>query len=454
MPRPRPEELRDEIARLPEAFWQSQRWYGAKGRALAGVRVIAWGRLDTELAIAAIAELGYAEGPPERYFVLLAMQSEDLAITDGLACEEVRQALLVMLARGSVLSLDHGEIVFRPEPKLCALASRPLAGRLLAAEQSNSALIYDDQVFLKIYRRVVEGQNPDIEVSRFLTVRAGFRRSPTMLGSIVYRDPAGCEHALGLAQAFVKTRGNAWEILSRDDPRGASERARSLPHELGELTAELHLALASQKDEPDFTPRPIDPHTVGEWRDAIARSAARARAELLARGEDPSLAWETIPERLAALDELGSAGVVMTRVHGDYHLGQVLVTDDGLLVTDFEGEPLRSLAERRALHTPLKDVAGMLRSLDYAAHARGADEAWLDEARRAFLRSYLTKTAGAPFLPKAEEITTRALAVLELEKLLYELSYELGNRPDWAGIPLMGLRRLLVRQVSKRSSNQ
>lgn len=245
--------------------------------------------------------------------------------------------------------------------------------------------------------------------------------------------------------------------------------------QLGSLTGELHLALSSDANDPDFAPRPLTAEQVQAWQSAIREDAATMLDDLQRRTSDLPDEQQSavrallddrdkIERRIGDLAPLAEAGVTMTRYHGDYHLGQVLVSERGFLILDFEGEPLRSLAERRSHSSPLKDVAGMLRSFSYAAHAgllaaREEHEpdaaavievqlgawaaAWECCTRDSFLAGYTETTDGAAFVPDQPDLLQAALAVFELEKALYELRYELNNRPDWLLIPLRGIQHTL-----------
>lgn len=504
-----PEMLRDAIATIPADWLRERRWFSSKGRALQSLTVDDWGALSLDQpAIIALARARYDRGRDELY--LLPLLATEPALPDGgrmppaATIEEAgtrwyvhdafqfagfQRWLMETFLAGGELPMREGKIRFQPEAAL--LQSPPPLGeiKLVTAEQSNNSIIYDRQAILKCFRRVVAGLNPDVEVSRFLS-QVGFPHTPDMLGSIGYINGAGVEHSLGLLQSFVPNQGDAWEqtIRALDQflaitrahdhiaPDTIVARTRLLAaeqlhtiQELGMLTAELHLALASDPHDPDFAPQPLTPELVQHWQRTIRAESEALLTELERRAvdlppeyRDPIVALlqarPRVQQRIAALEQLGQAGVVTTRFHGDYHLGQILVSERGLLVLDFEGEPLRSLAERRAHHSPLKDVAGMLRSLSYAAqtglrNAQFADQqhptlgAWVSEweqqARMAYLNGYLDVARGAAFLPEAPDVFTAAVAVFELEKAFYELNYELNNRPDWLLIPLRGIQRTL-----------
>jgi trehalose synthase-fused probable maltokinase len=508
----------EAIPTLSPDWLRERRWFSSKGRSLQALTVNDWGVLSLpDPGVVALVEARYTSGQPEQYFLPLIATSEAqpaesrtppaLTLThaattwylhDAFQFGTFQRLLLEDLIAGTTLPLHNGRLVFSSEAALRE-APPPLdRTRLVTAEQSNSSIIYDHAAILKCFRRVVAGLNPDVEVSRFLTTRAGFPHTPAMLGWIDYVTADNVGHSLGLLQAFVPNHGDAWEHMLRrlaaffaavrpsarpvaDDPVGETRRvaAESLAEIrlLGTLTGELHLALASDPDDGDFAPRPLSPEQVSAWQTAIREEGASVLADLQQRALDLPTEQQSavrallddrpaIERRIADLAPLGEAGVTMTRYHGDYHLGQVLVSARGFVILDFEGEPLRSLAERRAHSSPLKDVAGMLRSFSYATHAgllaareAAQDQAggqWLEQelapwaaawecsAREMFLDGYIDTTRGAPFLPTQPDLLHAAIAVFELEKALYELRYELNNRPDWLVIPLRGIQQTLA----------
>ncbi len=389
---------------------------------------------------------------------------------------------------------DGGRLGAHVRGERIAGAAVPAArgSRVGTAEQSNTSILYDGGVILKLFRRVEVGLNPDVEIGRFLA-RRDFPHVPRLYGTLALAeadgDPLGGA-VIAMAQALVPEAEDAWAYAVRaaaaavggaaDPASYADEAAR-----LGAVTRALHDALAADPADPDFAPEPAGAGHVARWAanaraavDAAARAAATsaaAGAELLRdrRGDVDALVD-------AAARAVGGAAGSAVRHHGDYHLGQVLRTAGGdLFVIDFEGEPARPLAERRLKHSPLRDVAGMLRSFAYAAAfaAReaaagtpdigGADvgaraAAWERAARGAFLAAYFAgggSSAGgssdggadggasgapAPYLPPTPAGADALLALFELEKLVYEVRYELLNRPDWAGIPLGALAARLT----------
>jgi maltose alpha-D-glucosyltransferase/alpha-amylase len=350
--------------------------------------------------------------------------------------------------------------------------------RYVGVEQSNTSIIFGDALILKTLRRLAAGTNPEIEIPRFLGEYTTFRRVPPLVGWADYHAPDGTTAPVGVLQQFVPNDGDGWSYVLRlaaaadgADP-GQPDAGRQMVanlEPLGRTLAELHVALASRFDVTDFEPEPITDADLSIWRARTQASLddvlARLGRGLPMIGADPAQAAavrhdsatvlagaDRLRGMIQGIGVLADGPVVKTRHHGDFHLGQTLVAPDGWIIIDFEGEPLRSLAERRAKQTPLRDVAGLLRSLDYAratAERRpGANAAALaatfDHCRAAVLATYIEtiRRAGTPLLPAQPADQRHALLALELEKALYELVYELGNRPDWVAIPLSALARL------------
>jgi maltokinase len=325
-------------------------------------------------------------------------------------------------------------------------AVRPMGG-----EQSNSSLVLDDQLALKLYRRIEPGMNPELEVLRFLTERS-FGHTASLEGYISY-EGRPLESTLAIVQEFVPSEGDGWQLaldtLAREEADWLPEHARRL----GEVTALLHNALGSDPTDPHFAPE--EPSS-----EALALLAASVDEEIeqvfTSLPDIPALQQvrgrgEEVRDHLRLLTNIGHVGRVI-RTHGDYHLGQVLWTEaHDWLILDFEGEPARSVPERRRKTSPLRDVAGMLRSFAYAASAakiqRNVDPPadWEERCRSDFLDGYFD-TADATLLPASRDQAERLLAVFELEKAAYELRYELHNRPDWVAIPVAGILRMLERQ--------
>jgi maltokinase len=420
-----------------------QRWFRSKQRPIATVLEADRGPLDGSAWLLILA-VRYADGGEDRYLVP--------AVDDGVRWREPRdgdgawRAILRRMSDGADIPAQAGRFRFSATPPLAALlsaapeAADELDERRLGVEQTNTSVVLGERLILKVYRLLEAGENPELEVSAFLT-DVGFAATPALAG-MGHFVPAGgsAPCATAMLQAFVPSRGDGWRhmlaCLASDLEAATGAAAR-----VGEITSSLHRALASRPEHPSFPARPATLQEAAGWRADAERELADAEAALSG----------ALRERLAGLgpsiratfaDAFGSAGASaqVTRIHGDYHLGQLLATPDrGFVVIDFEGEPARPLAERRRPSSPLRDVAGMLRSLDYAArtaerggHVTGFNaDAWLARARRAFLDAY---DATSP-----DEGLLRAF---ELAKACYEVRYEANNRPDWIWLPLEALERL------------
>ena len=403
------------------AIVRDARWFAAKGRSLESAEVVAVPVEDGHVALA-IVEVRFPEGTHEHYL---------LALGEGDEPEDV---------------FDRQEVAAR----LAALAGVPAEGarvRSLDVEQSNSSVVLDDMHMLKLYRRLEAGPNPELEMLRALAAR-GFRHAPALHGALETSGPP-LETALTSVTEFVPAAGGGWELTLEsfaDDPDWLPDRA----WRLGEVTAGLHTALAANDADPHLAPEEPSAESLGLLVAAIDEEIASTFASL---PEDDALGavahrTEDLRDLVQELAGVGPGGLAI-RTHGDYHLGQVLWTlGDDWMVIDFEGEPARSLPERRRKRSPLRDVAGMTRSFAYAADAALLSDGgvppdgWVDACRDAFIDGYLA-SADERLLPPSRVGFDRLLALFELEKLVYELRYETRNRPDWASIPVVGLLRLL-----------
>ena len=416
----------------------SARWFRSKGRAIASVAEVDRAPLDRPGAALLVFEVRFADGgQPERY---LAPTLDGREPADG---EGVWQALVRAMAAGAELNGSSGaflasstEALERLVPSTHASAEA-LTERRLHVEQSNTSVVLGERLILKLYRLLEPGTSPDVEISLFLT-GAGFGSVPAVAGSLAYRAGDGSLGAAAMLQEFVPSGGDAWVAMLRALGTNPDD-AVALAHRVGAVTAELHRALASRPDDPAFPAQAATGVESAAWRESAERQLAQAVSAV--RGEEHERLVALAPrarERFA--DTFGAAGgdARVSRVHGDYHLGQLLVRPDGgLMVIDFEGEPARPIEERRMPGSPLRDVAGLLRSLDYAArtaeagiHAAGFEaESWLHDARAAFLAGY------GGIGPHERQL----LDAFELEKACYEIRYEANNRPDWIHIPLQGL---------------
>jgi trehalose synthase-fused probable maltokinase len=375
----------------------------------------------------------------------------------------------------------------------------PVTCRVLYGEQSNTSVVLGDRALLKLYRRVQSGMNPDWEIGRYLTSR-GFHHSPPVGGALEYVT-AGETTTVALLQAFVQNVGDAWAATLKEldtfltrvraqDARVDSEtgKERSLwdlaqstiskeesrfigpaldaAASLGERTAALHLTLGQAQHDPAFAPEPLTQEylqarhqsMVQLWKQALRllRQQSLQGTSMLREGVELPAQESRVLGVFQTLLEIREGGQRI-RCHGDYHLGQVLWTGSDYVITDFEGEPARPLQERRLKHSPLYDVAGMLRSFDYAAWTALAHweskvprrelepwtTYWSRWVRAQFLRVYMKHVQDAPFWPASSTDAARLLTVHQLEKAVYEFSYEMNNRPEWMAIPLKGINEII-----------
>ncbi len=440
------------------------RWFGGKAQKLRGVQVM------EALSLGAAGQLillqvEYDGAPSETYLLPLQLSAENGVLVDALEDEKFRAALLEIIVGEQRVCCGSGELVgicgeaFKAQSKEM---TQPVPSRVLKVEQSNSSILYDDRFFLKIYRRPELGENSDVELLRYFSEGGQFANVPCYCGTIEYRTPGAEPRVLALLVTNVPNEGTAWTSTLRllaqsPDANEVSgiERARLL----GERTAQMHLALAAETEDADFAPESF----TAAYRETLCQSMTETTRGMMALLEQKVHALpegirdeavdllrreQEILQRHSGLME-GQVNAMRIRIHGDYHLGQVLDTGDDFIIIDFEGEPARPLKERRIKHSPLRDVAGMLRSFDYAAHTAAQSEAWVEHVSREFLNAYLTTAAGASFLPANEEELRMLLEVCLLEKAVYEVCYELNNRPDWVGIPLRGIMRILDRQAER-----
>jgi trehalose synthase-fused probable maltokinase len=455
----------------------SRRWFGHKNRALAQLRVVDHATTDGDAPalVFAILRASFVNGDSQMYHAPLLV---DEASTRD-AFEEVQRLGILgeLMASGTTLNGSHGTFHFGG-PGLDPL-SPPGGGsiRAIGTEQSNSSLVLDDDIIIKLFRRVDVGPNPDLELNRLLT-NEGFEYVPPQVGEILYEGEIDGEEIaidLGIAQRFVHGAADGWaealgrvhSLLDSVDVNDLNQDVRAVTEEqssefldriaqLGDVTAAMHVLLAREDIDPDFAPEPLDPSDLKEAVEGVRRSVI----DLIEAGvTDLEPLRDGIDERIDAATALGDEIGMRTRIHGDFHLGQVLLTEREWLVIDFEGEPARPLEERRQKQTALRDVAGMVRSFNYAAlvplfertepgtpersRLRPWAEAWEALARERFLAGYTRSSHEGHYLPTDRDALGRALDLFILEKALYEVGYERGHRPHWMEIPLDGIARLI-----------
>ncbi len=514
------------------AYLNACRWFGGKTRSIRNTRVaerIPVGGKDPAQVI--LVELTYFDGSVETYLLPLQIAAGKAAaaiqqdapqaviarfaaedpehesiLFDAVHDEHFRTAIFELMTRQKSVRGICGAVGGFPGALLDGEAA-PAPSRVLKVEQSNTSIIYQDRWFLKLYRRIEEGINPDAEILRFLSERRHFENVPPFGGSIEYRRPRAEARVLGLLLGLVPNEGNAWEstldslgrfyervLESRPDPESIPPLSLFTPNEkasaqltaliggvyperarqLGERTARMHFALAGEETDATFTPEPFSSFYQRSIYQTMRGSLRRTMALLQQRlahleGDMRKLVLEVAagePEILARISTLLRRKIrcAKIRTHGDFHLGQVLNTGKDFVIIDFEGEPSRSLSERKLKRCALRDVAGMMRSFHYAAHTalsmrqqtvRPEDvpllepwaEHWASWIASAYLRSYLDAAEGANFIPDNRDDTEALLEAFLLEKAVYEIGYELNNRPKWISIPLRGIRQILRDRV-------
>ncbi|MFC0266654.1 maltose alpha-D-glucosyltransferase [Kushneria aurantia] len=427
-------------------------------------------------------------------------------LTDAFALPEFARAIVAALREGVSRSLADnlvetsgetsapGTLEFTPTSQLAALALADDAEvRHLHAEQSNSSLIIGDQVMIKLLRRVEGGIHPEAEVGRYLTER-GFTHMAPLLGEVTRRDNDGVAHVLMVVQGYIDNQGDAWSWTlnnleraihdaSEANHTGVEEQLTALADlsrfaaALGLRLGQMHALLAQHDDDPDFAPEVADAARCADWaqrvKEQVQRALAIAEHHLTGFGEEEQQLIHWLLSRrerlMAAVDELAaqSVGSLCTRTHGDLHLGQVLVSHDDAWIIDFEGEPARPLAERREKTTPLRDVAGVVRSFDYASAmaldrawqadvaqdrekiSRGVIEGYRQRVTQAFLLAYREAAQQIGHQWQFDNGASAALSLFTLEKAVYEIAYEAANRPAWLGVPLRGLAAMLEALINQ-----
>jgi len=416
-------------------YVRDQRWFGARSSELTGASLVDQAVLrERPPLLDALVELRYGSGAHDLYQLILDGAGADVPGASEAGPEVVR----LVRAAARVPTAD-GEAAF--EPFGDGLTGLPLErSRPLGAEQSNSSVVVDESALVKVYRRIEAGENPELETSRFLALH-GFESMPALHGWWSYAG-APLAATLGIVQEFLPDGADGWTLALDELAARPGAFLERVPR-LGEVVGAMHAALASDGGDPAFAAEEV----TGE---SLALAAASMDDEIasvfLHLPDDEAVApiaghGEAVRDLLRDLTAIGSLARRI-RNHGDLHLGQVLWARGDWLVIDFEGEPARSLPERRNKHSPLRDVAGMLRSFAYAAQVTGAPRDAEERARTAFLESYTTAVQGTGLLA-SPEVTERLLRLFELEKAVYELRYELSHRPDWVPVPVAGIVRLL-----------
>ncbi len=508
-----------------------RRWFAGKARRIKSasiVDVVSVPGAEGSSYLTSVV-IGYADGDPDTYMIPIAYANPAEAphilerwpfsaiawvrnkgeesrglLYDALGPPNFAEAMLGAIARHRRAAGGVGTVVgstTRAFARLRGPETVRLEAQLSAAEQSNNSVIFGERLMLKVFRRLEEGVNPELEVGRFLTEKTSFPHIAPLAGSLEYRRDRGEPISIAILQGYVPNQGDAWQytlntlahfftgpeltgLEAPATPRSVVEASRQEPGEvatktiggyldsarlLGRRTAELHSALSSDPTDPAFAPERISP---GDQRSIYqSLSGLSLRATDLLRTQMNKLPADAredarkvleLESRIAYIQKSFLARRLNTmriRVHGDYHLGQVLYTGHDFVIIDFEGEPTRSLYERRLKRLAMRDVAGMLRSFSYASQAalRSQEIApeklpslqpwarfWVDTVSAVFLKSYLATGGNASWIPQNQDDLEVQLTTMLLEKALYELRYELNLRPDWVRIPLRGILDLVA----------
>ena len=526
---------------LPDVL-KSRRWFAGKARAIESVRIVESIPIPCRSSAVALLFIlvEYRDGTPETYaFSVTAALGEQAAqiqkdmpgtivttlkvrtkeceqtgvLYDALWNPDFSRTLLSAIGQGSRFTGETGTLIASSTQAYGKLISggAALEPAVMKAEQSNTSVAYGDRLIMKVYRRVENGVNPDLEIGRILTTM-NFPHTPPVAGSIEYIRANGETVTMAILQGFVHNQGDAWKYTleafdrylerCRAQPTGREDEltlngpllemvqkeiptfARELigPYlesasRIGQRTAELHVALANVQNNPDFTPEPFSLEYRRSRYESMCRLASQTSSLLKGRLNDlPSdteqearLVVNSEPQildRFRDFFELETSALRI-RCHGDYHLGQVLYTGQDFVISDFEGEPARPLSERRMKHTPIMDVAGMLRSFHYAPYAALSRQQsnllaegdggrldpwvrfWSGWVSVVFLKAYLAIAGRASFWPGSQEEFQVLFDAHLLEKAVYEIRYELNNRPDWVKIPIRGVLEILETTTRK-----
>jgi maltose alpha-D-glucosyltransferase/alpha-amylase len=539
---------RDKLEEALPDYLAPQRWFGAKARKVKSAEIVQDFRVryGDKAAHVCLAKVEFAEGPPDTYLLPLAFASGDLAVhlleesphavvarvqgeTEGLLFDALTDPAFCAMILDSVRGNRPFEEADNPQlvstafstlgPWIQQAPEAPVNPAISRAEQSNTSIVYGNRLIAKVFRRIEEGVNPDLEIGRYLSEKRGFAHTPQTLGAVELRRRRAEPTTLVVVQGYVANEGDAWQytldelslfferavarqgepplsLSARPDLNGqAPDQARDMigPYLdraalLGERTAQMHLALGGETEDPAFAPEPLgrlyQRSVYQSMRNLVGRVAHQLRKHLPAVVEP---AREQAGQVLdMERDLLGRFHFLLERrltgqrirVHGDFHLGQVLFTGKDFVLIDFEGEPSRSISERRLKRSALRDVAGMLRSFHYAAcsallgqgGARGRSPGlireedvaasqpwgsfWYAWVSSAFLNAYRQTAGAAPFLPADPEEFQMLLDAHLLEKAVYELGYEMNHRPDWVRIPVLGILELMCGKTEAAGSGQ
>jgi maltose alpha-D-glucosyltransferase/alpha-amylase len=481
-------------ANILPGYLEERRWFAGKNNDVSYLKIIAQSTVSSTplFSVLWLLEVNYVNHPTEKYLLPVClimdqhMPEEQMRppvlckidvggatgwLCDATWCDSFRMALFRNFAAQSNIAQDDEQLIFVTAPGFPRVAKEIQTSRLMHAEQSNTSIVFGKTLFLKMYRKVELGVNPEVELSKFLSQEASFYRTPGWLGEIVWHTSVGLI-AVAILQELMPGTNNEWNELLKLVSSIEKERTNktenalwSKVNELGQLTADMHNALSSRSDIDEFKPEPYAgdqqhefrnevlaqvPDTFNKLRDSLDHLPANAK-DLAQHLLDSEHDLQTIIKEI----NLHGEDAVKMRIHGDYHLGQIITSNNKMLVTDFEGEPGRSLDERRQKEPPVKDLAGMIRSFQYLVFTAAMSdrfsegkkiddqiyqfENFLDRIEGTFLQSYRSSLKSQQLSGNNSENFMGLLQLFIIDKALYELRYELNNRPDWAIVPIAGL---------------
>ncbi len=520
------------LTRIIAPFIKKCRWYASKALSVRRISIVEQIKLPRGMeGMLLLVKLSYRDAQSETYQLPISFDTDSRAesirtnspqcilakltigqihgvLYDALYDPEFQLMLLNLIYRKKLLRGKNGTVLGIPGKKLKAMYRNhegEWQSQVMKTEQSNSSILYGDELILKLYRKVTDGLNPDPEVSKVLTEKTKFQNIPEFAGTLEYHCEKMEPFVFGMLQTFEPNQGDAWklsldfvsryleEAISRVtekieppklDQTFLNWSADAMPELLkdmigglyiemvtllGKRTGEMHLAFASVEDDPEFAPEPITSMTQRSIYQSM-REQARRTMQLFQK----NLNRLPQPVKDEAKDVLGFEPDILKhyqrmikhkmtatriRIHGDYHLGQVLYTGKDFIILDFEGEPVKPINERRLKRSAFRDIAGMIRSFHYAIYNvllqntsfefedKNALEPWAEllyqTLKNTFLEAYLATVKEASFIPKNEETLVILLKAYLLDKSIYELSYELNNRPDWIEIPIKGIKQIL-----------
>jgi len=506
------------------AYLKRMRWFGGKARAINAVKVYQNIQIETSEGFAhyLLLKVRYLDGPTEIYALPVVFISERQAemgeipseaiicklendvksgfLIDGIYNGSFRNALFMLMANNAHLNGNHYTLKAEAGKFLIEKGiPENLTSKVLKADQSNSAIVFNNIFFVKLFRKVEYMVNPDFEIINFLTGQHQFEHIPSYGGSVELQHPEKPKMLLLMLQQLVPNKGDAWQYFIAElkdffskvvsdeyhqrplpiRPHTLSLNWENTPSSLqdligkdvaeraallGKRTAEMHLALANAPNNPDFSPRPLDDNfqkhllqnlekIVKNKFELLEKNIEKVPVSLKREAKEMLLQYDRVIAFLHRVLGKPLEGNRI-RIHGDYHLGQVLVTDNDYCILDFEGEPDKPHEERRDLYPSLKDVAGMMRSFRYAAYAvlfqqyendatlrdklMPVADVWYHYISRYFLGAYIEAARGSGVIPEDDKIND-LLQIYSFKKAIYELGYEINNRPDWAVIPLQSL---------------